>query len=226
MTDPTEMIAFVCHEVNRYYCAALGDNTQPPWSEAPEWQKDSARAGVKLHLSGDYGPEASHEAWMTQKVNEGWTFGLIKDPEKKTHPCIVPYGDLPPSQQAKDYIFMGVVHTMGAIFGPSAMPVTASGDLVLPYSTARITHVTERDFGDKTLVTFDDGRTAEVQTQRQSVAGTLRHAVEQANHEWLKEQVNQGDAVLEAPPASAHTTDFLDGKTACSTTDGPCDACQ
>jgi len=42
-------IAEVCHEVNRAYREALGDTSQVSWLEAPQWQRDSAIAGVKFH---------------------------------------------------------------------------------------------------------------------------------------------------------------------------------
>jgi len=43
------------------------------------------------------------------KVDSGWVYGEVKDVEKKTHPCIVPYEQLPVEQQSKDYIFKGIV---------------------------------------------------------------------------------------------------------------------
>lgn len=42
-------IARVAHEVNRAYCQSLGDKSQARWEEAPQWQRDSAVAGVKFH---------------------------------------------------------------------------------------------------------------------------------------------------------------------------------
>lgn len=66
-----EQVAKVCHEVNRAYCQALGDHSQPTWEDAPQWQKDSAMLGVKLHTDKDVGPEASHESWMAQKLADG-----------------------------------------------------------------------------------------------------------------------------------------------------------
>jgi hypothetical protein len=104
-----EQCAKAAHEVNRGYCAALGDDSQPPWSDAPDWQKDSARNGVRAALNPDQTPEMSHQGWMAQKEAEGWVFGEVKDPEKKTHPCMVPYDQLPESQRAKDSIFINVV---------------------------------------------------------------------------------------------------------------------
>jgi hypothetical protein len=107
-----EQIARVCHEVNRAYCDSLGDNSQLAWEHAPQWQKDSAMLGVRLHSENNVGPAASHESWMAQKVSEGWVHGAIKDPVAKTHHCIVPFIELPPAQQAKDYIFRAVVHAL------------------------------------------------------------------------------------------------------------------
>ena len=68
--------------------------------------------GVELHTAGDHGPEASHISWMAQKVAEGWVYGEVKDPEAKTHPCIVQFDQLPKEQQAKDFIFRAVVHAL------------------------------------------------------------------------------------------------------------------
>lgn len=106
-------IAMVCHEVNRAYCQALGDDSQPPWKDAPPWQRLSALNGVALHMDNPgTGPEASHESWMREKQASGWVHGPIKDPEKKQHPCMVPFAELPREQQAKDFIFRAVVHAL------------------------------------------------------------------------------------------------------------------
>ena len=112
--SPLELsVARVAHEVNKAYCEAIGDMTQTNWEDAPQWQRDSAVAGVQLHLRNPgLGVSASHDAWMREKLDTGWTYGPIKDPAKKEHPCIVPYADLPTEQKAKDFIFRGVVHAI------------------------------------------------------------------------------------------------------------------
>lgn len=108
-----DRIARVCHEVNRAYCFSLGDTSQPAWEDAPDWQKDSARIGVKKHLTDEIKtPEESHASWLEQKVKDGWVFGEVKDAEKKTHPCMVPYAELPLSQRTKDFLFTGVIQGM------------------------------------------------------------------------------------------------------------------
>jgi len=109
-----EKIAKVAHEVNRAYCQALGDDSQLKWEDAPEWQRESARMGVDLHTMGEFGPEASHISWMKQKLDDGWKYGPVKDPDKKEHHCLVPFEKLPVDQQAKDFIFRSVVHALKA----------------------------------------------------------------------------------------------------------------
>lgn len=112
MNISIEEAAKIAHEVNRAYCQAIGDNSQPSWEETPEWQKDSAVAGAGFHLTNpDATPEQSHEAWLATKVEDGWKYGDVKDPEAKTHPCFKPYNELPESQRAKDYLFKAVMKT-------------------------------------------------------------------------------------------------------------------
>ena len=109
----TEQIARVCHEVNRAYCQALGDQSQPEWDEAPEWQRSSAVRGVAFHLvNPDTTPGRSHENWLAEKRAAGWTYGPEKDPSQKLHPCMVPFEDLPIEHRAKDYLFRAVVHAL------------------------------------------------------------------------------------------------------------------
>jgi hypothetical protein len=102
-------IAKICHSVNKAYCETHGDFSQPSWEEAPDWQKSSAVNGVRYHLENNVTPEMSHESWLKQKVDEGWVYGEYKDPERKTHPCIVPYDELPEFQRVKDSLFKAVV---------------------------------------------------------------------------------------------------------------------
>jgi hypothetical protein len=111
-------IAMIAHAVNVAYSLSLGDDSHKPWDEAPDFQKESAIAGVEFNLAHpDAGPEANHESWMAKKLEEGWTLGEEKDEEAKTHPCLVPFEDLPEEQQAKDYIFHAVVHAVNGLKG-------------------------------------------------------------------------------------------------------------
>ena len=110
-------IARLCHEVNRAYCKSIGDDSQPSWDDAPEWQKMSSIDGVIFSLNNpDANPSESHECWLKDKENDGWTYGPVKNVEKKEHPCFVPYDELPEKQKTKDYIFKAVVNTTGVLY--------------------------------------------------------------------------------------------------------------
>lgn len=105
-----EQIAKVCHQVNKVYCESIGDTSQPNWEEAPNWQKESAIKGVEYHLANpESKPSDSHESWMKEKIDTGWVYGTVKDPDKKEHPCMMPYDKLPVEQQIKDKLFLTIV---------------------------------------------------------------------------------------------------------------------
>jgi hypothetical protein len=119
MKGQIERTARVCHEANRAYCASIGDNSQPGWNDAPDWQRRSAIKGVEFHIAhlaaGDKpSPSASHDCWLNEKRAEGWKFGPTKDPAKKEHPGFVPYNELPIEQRMKDYIFFAIVEAFWA----------------------------------------------------------------------------------------------------------------
>lgn len=108
--------ARAAHEANRAYCIAIGDTSQPSWDNAPDWQRSSAINGVIGVLNGN-GPEQSHAGWLQEKQMTGWKYGPVKDPDRKEHPCFVPYAELPPEQRRKDDVYVAVVGAMIAALG-------------------------------------------------------------------------------------------------------------
>lgn len=115
-----EACAQAAHEVNRAYCMAMGDQSQPCWHDAPAWQQSSARNGVAGALAGNT-PEQSHAGWLAEKGAAGWKYGPVKDPDKKEHPCFVPYTELPASQRNKDLLFVGTVRCVAAALGATVV---------------------------------------------------------------------------------------------------------
>jgi hypothetical protein len=110
---PAEDIARVVHAANRELQIVQGDPApSPPWDEAPEYQAREAIAGVLEVLGHDVTPEQSHEAWNDRMRADGWRYGPVKDAEAKTHPCLVPWADLPREQKLKDLLFGAIVRAL------------------------------------------------------------------------------------------------------------------
>jgi hypothetical protein len=103
-------VARLCHELNREWCDSCGDASQLTWNNAAPWQRESAIRGVQHVLDNPDDDDASqHDAWMRDKLAAGWTHGPVKDEVAKTHPCLVPYAELPEEQRIKDTLFRGLV---------------------------------------------------------------------------------------------------------------------
>lgn len=43
-----------------------------------------------------------HEVWAQARMADGWTYGPVRDDDRKHHPCLVPYEDLPDSEKEYD----------------------------------------------------------------------------------------------------------------------------
>lgn len=113
MDKKVEDIARVCHEANRAYCLSIGDASQVPWDEAPDWQKQSIIRGVQFHLMNpDATPSHGHDSWLMEKRFQGWKWGPTKDESKKEHPCFVNYSELPEEQKRKDSLFKSIVDAL------------------------------------------------------------------------------------------------------------------
>lgn len=104
-------IARVCHEANRGLQKAIGEVPAVGWDEIRAEMQDSVRDGVRAALSGK-SPEEMHQNWCEFKQARGWVYGEEKDEDKRTHPCLVPYEELPEVQKLKDHLFSAIVHTM------------------------------------------------------------------------------------------------------------------
>lgn len=43
-----------------------------------------------------------HDVWAQGRIAEGWTWGEERDDQRKTHPCLVPYEELPDAEREYD----------------------------------------------------------------------------------------------------------------------------
>ena len=54
-----------------------------------------------------------HETWAHKRFAEGWTYGCKRNDDLKTHPCLVPYDQLP--DEEKEYDRNTVLNTLRTI---------------------------------------------------------------------------------------------------------------
>ena len=43
-----------------------------------------------------------HDVWAETRIAQGWTYGPERNDDLKTHPCLVPYEELPDSEKEYD----------------------------------------------------------------------------------------------------------------------------
>ena len=43
-----------------------------------------------------------HDVWAETRISQGWTYGKERNDEKKTHPCLIPYEELPDNEKEYD----------------------------------------------------------------------------------------------------------------------------
>lgn len=67
-----------------------------------EAYKHNAYAQTHYSLVAELMAKHVHDTWMAQRIKDGWKYGEHRDDKKKTHPCIVPYEELPESEKEYD----------------------------------------------------------------------------------------------------------------------------
>lgn len=46
--------------------------------------------------------ENVHEVWAAGRIKDGWSYGAVRNDERKETPCLVPYSELPEEEKAYD----------------------------------------------------------------------------------------------------------------------------
>ena len=103
-------VARVVYEANRAYCATMGDYTLQPWDLIGRAEKDSWKLGAAHYVKASgCSPAELHNVWFEEQVKEGWSLGPEIDFAHKTHPCLLPWFQLPVDQRMRALLFYHVV---------------------------------------------------------------------------------------------------------------------
>lgn len=63
---------------------------------------DSEELPAEISCALDWIGEQVHERWAEKRMLEGWVYGPQYDGDKKHHPCLIPYDQLPESEKEYD----------------------------------------------------------------------------------------------------------------------------
>jgi len=71
------------------------------------------KLGDDLEQLAEQLAESTHDHWAAKRMEEGWTCGPKRDDDKRTHPGLIPYGQL--SEGEKEYDRVTAIETLKAI---------------------------------------------------------------------------------------------------------------
>lgn len=102
--------AFV-YEGARLAAIAAGAPIVPePWEERTSDFKSQFHNVIAQQCSDERktSPEELHDDWVQAYETMGWQFGWERDPVAKTHPDMVPYGELGQLERDRDAVFIAL----------------------------------------------------------------------------------------------------------------------
>ncbi|MCA9053973.1 MAG: hypothetical protein KDA75_09060 [Planctomycetaceae bacterium] len=73
----------------------------PAYTPAPIDTGDVTLSADVLELTEQLA-EHAHDIWARQRLQDGWTWGPVRDDVRKHHPCLIPYDALPDSERQYD----------------------------------------------------------------------------------------------------------------------------
>jgi hypothetical protein len=80
----------------------------------------------------------THEVWAKQRRAEGWNWGKKRNDERKEHPCLVPYEELPENE--KDYDRNTALETIRFVL--------SQGYEITPVCKKKAVHIPDRVISD------------------------------------------------------------------------------
>jgi len=107
----TERRAILVYEGARMQAAAVDAPIIPePWHQRDEAFRSQFLDVIAMMSGPDRkgSPEELHDDWVRAYEAMGWVYGAVRDRDAKTHPDMVPFGDLEAREQAKDAVFVAL----------------------------------------------------------------------------------------------------------------------
>jgi hypothetical protein len=105
-------IARIGWAAHREWERIIGEQPKPEWDDLPQERRNELHDSVVWILNHSASSIAQqHNAWRAVRATGGWTDGE-RDMVQKTLPNMVPFDELPWSQQRKAWLWRHIVHAM------------------------------------------------------------------------------------------------------------------
>lgn len=109
-------IARVVHAAIETLNYVHGHTNYPQWQFMTEQDRKMFITGVETVLRNPFlTNEQIHDYWWQDRQANGWTYGPVRDYDKKTHPSMVPYAALSDLEKAKDELFRSMVESLSLL---------------------------------------------------------------------------------------------------------------
>lgn len=111
MSYTNAQIARMYHAFNMGRQEIAGDDMPaPPWAYLPRSMRELSMDAVERIRRGVVvTAEDHHEIWFTSMTARGYVWGRDKDHERKTHPALLHWGDLPEQYRTAARMFVHIV---------------------------------------------------------------------------------------------------------------------
>jgi hypothetical protein len=101
---------FVYEAARLAAAAAMAPIVPEPWDQRDEAFRDQFVAVIDRQTSDQRktSPEELHADWVRAYEAMGWVYGPVRDPDRRTHPDMVPYAELGQLERDKDAVFVAL----------------------------------------------------------------------------------------------------------------------
>jgi hypothetical protein len=108
--------AQIAYKLDQAYQVAISGESRPNWHELkPEDRKNITDRAIYYLTDPNAVVSSLHERWAHTKYSEGWSYAPQFSEEKKHHPMLVSYADLPLSRRVGDTLFMQTIQTLSRL---------------------------------------------------------------------------------------------------------------
>jgi hypothetical protein len=103
----------IVYDLLRSFNRTFHNQVLPTFAEAEEWEQAAASSSfVYVRDHPDLSPPEIHAEWLGTMRDQGWEHVEEMDAEKRTHPHMVPWDELPPWARRMLYITVTVIHIL------------------------------------------------------------------------------------------------------------------